>query len=252
MKEPIQLFVFEGRVLPEVLGVGIKCPDQFKYADPDGMVGIFDLKISAGKFRVSVELKNLDEETKKWAIVRGHELVTSIVDLFAFTLGYALHVIVDHMIEDGRIKPFIVSHSSVKNFIDDFDDNQFERLVEHVIGDLDLKLALRDLILSLSTMNYSAIAACRSTEAIRNQFRHADETDAQAWNAMRTCLNLSRDYIQYITDASIKPRHGHRGAALLSDQSEVTHRAWLIMNRYLCYLLGGKPTRLPELQHPPI
>lgn len=252
MKKRTHILVFEGRVLPEILGVGIKCPDPFEYADPDGMAGVFSLSISDGKVKVSAKLANLDENTKQWAVVRGHELVTSIIDLYAFTLGYALHVIIDFTIENGQKKPFILSHTSVKNFIEEFSDDQFEQLIEHVIADLDLKLALRDLVLSLSTMNYSAIAACRSTEAIRNYFRENDETDAQAWERMRTCLNLSREYIQYITDASKKPRHGHRGAALLSDQSEITHRAWLIMNRYMCYLLEGSPTTLSISQHPKV
>jgi len=238
--------VFKGRVFPEILEASIEVDNKIFYADPNGPEGEFDIDISRGVITVIVKVNADDAQIKSWALVRAKELVTSIVDLYAFTLGYALQVLMDHAVEGGVKKPLIISHSSVKNYISDYSDEQFKKLMELVAFDLDLKLALRDLILSLSTMNYSAIAACRAMEAIRNKFRKVDEADNKAWKKMRDTLKISRDYIQFVTDASQMPRHGHRGAALLYDQSDITHRAWSIMDRYFNYLLLGQPKYLPD------
>ena len=97
----------EGRIIPEVLEIGIHCPDKFEYSDPSGHKGIFDLEISDGLIKIEVELATNDEELKKWAIVRGHELAVSIVDLYAFTLGYALITVIDATVENDVRKPFI-------------------------------------------------------------------------------------------------------------------------------------------------
>ena len=245
IQNPVTL-IFKGRVIPEILEVSIEVENKFYYGDPDGTEGIFDIDISDGMITVRVEIDANGQTSKDWALVRAKEMVTSIVDLFAFTLGYALQVVIDYTIENNKKKPLIISHTSVKQYISDYSDEQFKNLIELVAFDLDLKLALRDLILSLSTMNYSAIAACRAMEAIRNDFRIDEEGDNQAWKRMRTALNISRMYIQFVTDASQKPRHGHRGAALLFDQSDVTHRAWAVMSRYLDYLLLDKPEILPD------
>lgn len=237
---------FKGRVFPEILEASIEVENKILYADPDGPEGVFDIEISKGIITVIVNVKSYDENTKAWALVRAKELVTSIVDLYAFTLGYALQVLMDYALEDDVKKPLIISHSSVRNYVTEYTDEQFKALMELVAFDLDLKLALRDLILSLSTMNYSAIAACRAMEAIRNNFRGDKDEDNQAWKRMRKVLKVSRGYVQFVTDASQMPRHGHRGAALLFDQSDITHRAWIVMDRYFNYLLLDKPDCLPE------
>ena len=240
----------EGRVIPEAHDVSIAFDDRIEQTEPDGKSAIFDIKISGGKITARVELGSDRKDLIDWAVVRTIELATTLVDLHAFTNGLALHVVADTITSGTDTTAISISHRSVTSFISHFSDSELQTIREEMLRDLDLRMAVRDLIQSLSTLNYSAIAACRATESIRNKFRNGNEDDSKAWASMRHALNLSRDYVQLLSDASRQPRHGNRGDAVTFDQSEITHRAWRIMDRYFNFLIAGKADSLPESDFP--
>ena len=240
----------KGRVIPEVHNVSIALDDRFEMKDPVGKNAVFDIDISDGNITAQIDLETEGKDLIDWAVVRTIELVTSFVDLHAFTNGLALHVVADTITSASETKAISTSHRSVTKFISRFSDSEFQTIQEEMIRDLDLRMALRDLVQSLSTLNYSAIAACRAAESIRNKFRNGTEDDSKAWVSMRNALNLSRDFVQLLSDASRQPRHGCRGNAVQFDQSEITHRAWKIMDRYFNYLIAGKIASLSKHDFP--
>ncbi|MEP4704986.1 MAG: hypothetical protein ABJZ62_09080 [Hyphomicrobiales bacterium] len=241
----------EGRVLPERRSVTIAGLKTISYSDPQGFNAEFDIEISDSKIRIECSIPEKSNWHLQMCIVRAFEFATAAVDLYAFSKGWALDVILDDYVVAGQKQGIAVSETSVASLctvISNEDD--FLEIWEYLISNLNLKLAFRDLISSLSTLNYSAVAACRALECIRNSIAPDGTKDSDRWEFLRKKLQIERAYIQYITDAAREPRHGNRGAAFGDEQLEITHRIWKIMNRYIEFLKRGENEILPKDEFP--
>ncbi|MDF3153540.1 hypothetical protein P3C58_16300 [Mesorhizobium sp. XAP10] len=240
----------EGWVLPEIRRVSIPDIDSISFKDPNGFEGIFKFKIRDGNVHVECDIVSSCDNALQFCTVRSLELATALVDIFAFSKGWALSVIVDFMTRGEERRPIALSEQSVQAYCNAFQSAaEFQQLSNLVLPNLSLRFAFRDLVSSLSTLNYSAIAAARAVEVIRSQMA-SDTSESQAWEVMRNKLRIERSYLKFITDASRYPRHGNRGATDGGTQIVVTHRAWAIMTRYLEFLKRGGKEELPEDMFP--
>lgn len=236
---------WSGRVIPEHLKTSIVWPHAVKLVYPSGEEGLFRLTIIEGRVTATVELAELDAELIKWGTIRALEFASTLVNFEAFRTGRSLSVVFDETnVEDEKI-PLALSHRSVLQHIREYQPAEIELIQDELFDQLDLRLALGDLVSSLSTLNYSAIAACRAVETIRNLIAEPAVSDDKAWSQMRCALNLTKPFLTLITDASKNPRHGRRGMIDVNGQSEITHRAWAVMGRYFEFVLLGKPDTLP-------
>lgn len=243
--------IMEGRVLPENRAVTINNLESIRYRDPRGFEAVFDIKIEDSEIQIkctgSTEINSLPE----MSIVRAYELVTSLVDLYAFSKGWALHVILDNFTVNGVRQGIALSQVSAAPFCTTIsNENDFHEIWELLLSNFELKFAFRDLISSLSTLNYSSIAASRALDSIRKSIAPDGSTESESWRILREKLQIERMYLQFITDSSREPRHGNRGAAVGEDQLEVTHRIWKIMNRYIEYLKRGATEKLCQEEFP--
>lgn len=241
----------EGRVLPELLKVSIPIKHSIRYSEPYGFEATFEIKIEFGKIHLVCNIKNEIDDYYEICVIRAYEIVSTLIDVFAFSKGWALSLIFDTVVQDEKTKQINFGESSVRQRCTAFENSgNFQRITEIVMDDLNLRLAFRDLISSLNTFNYSAIAAARSVEAIRLVMAPSIKSESKAWDILRSKLRIERGYLQFVTDASRKPRHGNRGETDGETQLEVTHRAWAVMNRYLEFMLRGGEDILPENKFP--
>jgi len=207
----------------------------------------FEIRITDGALRIECLITNSVVDEYEFCIVRAYEVVTAIVDVIAFTKGWALSVIFDHTIRDGIKKPMILSHGKVREYTSSIkNEKDFEDVLDIVQGNLNLRLAIHDLILALNTLNYPNVAAARSVEALRHIMAPPNTPESQAWEILRTNLRIERPYLQFITDNSRQARHGNRETAVGTVQAEATVRAWAIMNRFLEFMKRGGNNPLPE------
>jgi len=65
------------------------------------------------------------------------------------------------------------------------------------------------------------------------------EKTGEQWAKMRSALNLTEEYLKYITDLSKGPRHGERTRIEGESTTEITRRSWIIMNRFIEYRKRG-------------
>jgi hypothetical protein len=217
---------FEGRVLPEHRQITLPQMNSVRYSDPTGFNAIIDVSVVKSVIKVVCKSVDGSDRNQGMSMVRSYECATALVDIFAFSKGWALHVALDHMVLPGVRVPIGLSETSVQQYCTTLtSDEDFQQVWQIVISNFHLKFALRDLISSLSTLNYSSIAAARSVETIRKLIAPKGASEKAAWEAMRSSLNIDRAYLQRITDSSREPRHGNRGAAFGKDQMVVTHRA---------------------------
>lgn len=247
----VKPFTIEGRVLPERRQVSISGLKTISYSDPRGFDAKFDIVIKDSKIQIKCSIAEQSNWHMQMSIVRAYELTTAAVDLYAFSKGWALSVILDDFVINGKKQGIALSETSVASLCNVISsENDFLEAWEHLLSNFNLKFAFRDLISSLSTLNYSSIAACRALESIRNSIAPDGSNDNEGWKLLREKLRVERDYIQFITDSSREPRHGNRGAAFGDDQLEITHRVWKIMDRYMEYQKRGANEILPEDEFP--
>ena len=108
------------------------------------------------------------------------------------------------------------------------------------LSDPDVMLAVNDLIASIAVSHHGPINCGRVVEVIRDAIAPRSAKEKQAWEIMRTSLNLSFDYVQFITHVSKGPRHGKRMGVTTQDQfNETINRAWTVMNRFFEYKKRG-------------
>lgn len=244
------LVFFKGRVLPEARRVSVPETNPILFQDPNGFEGNFLIKIHDSFFAVECNIIKECENIFQFCAIRSLEFVGALVDIYAFSKGWALSVIVDSITVDGRTRGIALSELSVQSQCIPLENSaDFQKISDLVLPNLNLRFAFRDLISSLSTLNYSAIAAARAIEAIRRSMS-SSSSESEAWQIMRNKLRIERSYLQFITDASRYPRHGDRGATDGVTQMMVTHRAWETMNRYLEFMKQGGEEALPKDKYP--
>lgn len=243
-------FRFEGRVIPEVRNVTIPKVNPVHISDPWGFHGDIDISVVNG--RVNIDCVCFDEVARAdMCVARCFECVTGLVDLYAYTKGWNLTVILDAMIVDGSKSRLAVSEKGLPPLVSSIaDDEDFRAVSALLLKKFNLKFALHDLIVAIGALNYPHIGTARSMEAIRGMIAPDARNESEAWRTMRSLLNIERDYLQRITDASRGPRHGDRGGATGDTQMTVMQRAWTIMDRYLEFLKRGGETRLPLSEYP--
>jgi hypothetical protein len=114
------------------------------------------------------------------------------------------------------------------------------------LSDPTIYVALIDLISSLPTAQEATVRCGRAVDAIRHHM--APQNDRKAgWPAMRDNLNLTQQYLEFITDVSKGPRHGEVKSNTFSTSQEVLNRAWTVMNRFLEFKIrGNQQLPLPE------
>lgn len=246
----MDMVIIDGRVLPEVRRVSIPDIKPISLNDPNGFEGTFEIKIRKGKVRIDCGVVKPCDNTLQFCAIRSLEFATALVDIFAFSKGWALSVIIDFVTSGEERRPIALSEQSVQAYCNAFKSPaEFQQVSDLVLPNLGLRFAFRDLVSSLSTLNYSAIAAARAVEVIRSLIS-PETSESEAWKIMRNKLRIERSYLQFITDASRYPRHGNRGATDGGSQIIVTHRAWAVMTRYLEFLKRGGKDELPEDMFP--
>lgn len=240
-----------GRVLPERRNVNIPKQRPILYRDVGGFEAEFDIEVRNGE--VEVLCKNIQNDDDKFqlCIIRSLEIVTAIIDVFAFSKGWALSVMYDCTIIGDMLQPIALGESSVQKCCTAFSSQDgFDRIVEHVYQNFNLRFAFHDLVASLGNLNYSAIAAARAIDAIRQIMNPPGTPEKIGWETLRKKLVVEKSYLEFISRASRGPRHGDRGDTSGPIQMEVTYRAWTIMNRYLEFMNRGGTDQLPEHEFP--
>ena len=169
--------IFEGRVLPEHRHVTIPAVDGIRYVDPAGLDAEIDVLVCEG--RVIVTCSPIQGQPDiGLCLARCYETVSTLVDLYAFGKGWALSVILDYLITSDRRRPIALSETSVQPLNTALlCDEDLRVLWPIVMKNFSLKFAIRDLIMSVGTLNYSAIAAARAVESIRAAIASAAASD---------------------------------------------------------------------------
>lgn len=173
--------------------------------------------------------------------MRALDLSRASVNVVGFAMGYGLtvhlHTLVDPTGNSSAIvftDPRLPSLCTAYNLTVGFDE-----VHSMVLREPTLFMAFDDLIAAITLPHKAPVNCARVMDRLKHLIAPTGVKDKAAWQAMRNALRVDEAYLKYITDSSSAPRHGRPDHIPGTVTTEVTVRAWTVMNRYLEYRKAG-------------
>lgn len=245
---------FIGRVLPRRALVTSKVPELKWRLDQADIDVTFRVNIADSVINVECELEEYNHSYITGLIKRATDLARGAVDVIVFAVGHSLTVVLETVIwPDGTPEairfydPATPSLCTAYN-LDPERQADLDAVYRLVLTDAPLLGALHDLVEVLSVAHVACVNCGRVIDAIRRMITPPGVgLDRHAWQAMHSALNVSREYLEWISKQAPGPRHGDRTFVPGDITTEVTHRTWAVMNRFLEYRKrGNQPLTYPD------
>jgi hypothetical protein len=185
--------------------------------------------------------------------MHAYDMAMAAVDSLCFFYGFGLRAFIEIFVDENgkqtaltpRAGHEVIGLCTAFNLDPSYTGpDNFEAMMRLILEERSLLLALNDLIAPVSQFNLATINCARSIETLRSAMASPGWTRDKEWEFMREQLNLTKAYTQFVIGLSTEPRHGKRKAPEVGQQSEITKRAWVIMDRFMHYRKGGNQ-RLP-------
>jgi hypothetical protein len=172
--------------------------------------------------------------------------IGGIIDAIAFKNGVGLRLLIDHCkLPDQAPRP-LKSGSPAFAPLCPFTESEVIKFVE---GERRLLKPLNDLVQTLFNPLDSFVNCQRAIEGLARLISSDEENRQKRWVNLRENLNLSREYVQPISDQSTAYRHGYTGPISMVDVGMTHTKAWIITARFLEFRKRGN-VKLPLSEFP--
>lgn len=227
-----------GRVLPEVVKISVDHTPIVKWESPDiSLTMEFTNHITDSRIDVECKLNRWDPDTFVPVYMRALDLGRASVDVIAFTMGYGLTVFLDTLVDpSGTRSTILLKDDSLPPLCTAFTLNKgFDEVHSMVLQDTALYMALNDLIVAITLPHVAPVNCARAMDRLKHLIALPGAKDKHAWQKMQDALRINEAYLKLITDHSAAPRHGKPINIPGAVTTEITRRAWTVMNRYFEY-----------------
>ena len=197
-------------------------------------------EIANSNIRLECDLDRYEEQYLQDLWATAWDYARMAVNLIGFQSGAGLITVVDTIIRP-RQKPDLMRTqlAALSQQCTAYDLNSTQQIAGIVSSDIAVIRAFKDLVESLIIPNNAVVNCARVMDTIRRMVAPSLNEKA-AWEEMRRVLNVSKDYLTFITEASKNARHGNYSATTSTPKlMEVLVRAWAVMNRFLEYKKSG-------------
>lgn len=234
---------FRGKVLPDSMQISIDFRPTINWKANELQYDV-DIVCRIDKSAVDIECALSDWRPEYFADLyrRVLDVCRAKVDVIAFKMAWGLTVLLETFeAPDGTVTRIVQTSPNLEGICTAYSlEKGFDEVCEHVLRQPLLFMAMRELTTAISLPHVSLVECARAMDRIKNLLSTPGSKDKAAWAQMREKLRLDEAYLKYITDASANPRHGQPGHTSGMVTVEVTRRAWVVMNRYLEYLMRGE------------
>jgi len=184
----------------------------------------------------------------------AYDLARTAVNILTFASGMTQTIILDQLVDvDGTVSAFVIHDPTLGALCtayamkDGKTDERVQEILKIVVSEPALFSALDHLITATSLHHFITVNSARSVEALRHAMAGSEMSRSKAWEMFRTNLNIDHDYLRLITDHSQAGRHGETKFVPGTITTEIIHRAWSVMNRFLEFRVrGNKPLPLAD------
>ncbi len=252
---PTLLFI--GQVLPGHFEV-TTAPFDCKWGDTgDGLDVLLNIKIESSVITVRCTADRFEDPSYTQLLLKVLDLTRGMVDLFGFASGIPFSINFHTCIQpDWTRSNIVIAYYDMARIctainitsLDPADRQTLHQTMQLVLADGGLTRALRDLMEAVSVPHRAIINCGRVIDSLRHLTTNGMPAN-DSWRVFRSTLNISKDYIKLITDASTGPRHGAPPFLPKDKIDLIVERTCIVMNRFLEFKkLGSTP--LPESEFP--
>lgn len=233
---------FIGKVVPECIQITVRGHPTLNWRNAEqGIEAKFDVHIENNIVFVDFESNRSDPEHLGQAVIRAIDVAEATACLVAFREGLGVSIIIDKVErEDGTLDDVVAEEKMLAGLATSIRSSEgTEFLMNRMLVDHVLLLALRDLADSIRHVHTAAINCTRALDAICTYFIPEGKRRNDGWEPMRLALNVSKAYLQSVTEFSKGPRHGQRTIVPDARLGEAGIKTWKVMDRFLIYLKRG-------------
>jgi len=240
---------FTGRVLPPARSVSIPNQPTFNWkADDLGLDMTFHVRIQDSLIIIDCDVNKFDESSHLVPLfMRAYDIAKASIDLAAFATGDGLSAVLDTFTDAaGTSIPLAAQRPSLGNYATAvrLGTGDFDTLLQIVLAEPPLFMALRDLIEAVSSPQRAGVNCARAMRNLWPYFARSGGSHEATGLALRDNLQVSWTYVRTITQTSTRADETHIPPEMMTD---VIERAWIVMNRFLEYRKrGGQPLPLSE------
>jgi hypothetical protein len=231
---------FIGRILPTELKLTVPVFEAQWRWDQKELDLTFRVKVDNSLVNVECELERYEPDYLVELHRRALDLAFAAANVVSFATGYGTRVWLDSLIlPDGTSSSLVMHDPSLVPLCTAYGlQRDLNKVIQMVASDPALFRCLNDLVEAITLPHVSLVNCGRVIDSIRRMIA-PDSEDQPAWQAMHKALNLSRSYQELVSQRSTGPRHGESAFVPGEVTAEITHRTWVIMNRFLEYRKQG-------------
>jgi hypothetical protein len=202
------------------------------------------LTITKAAINIICESNASGEDCYTRAYFFAYDLAHSVTGLYGFRNGLALSVLLETVTKpDGVLYNLHHYHPNLEGLVSVLTTQQdgginIGDVLPIILSDPTIQVALTDLLETLEATREAPFRCGRAVDAIRHSMVMGKERK-EGWARMRDCLNVSEEYLSFITEESKGPRHGDVKTNAWDASREILSRSWSIMNRFLEFKIRG-------------
>jgi hypothetical protein len=249
---------FIGRILPSFLGFTFTdiTPITVRSSTGKWPTVKFSIQIMNCSIDIDCELSRYEEDDLGYLHVRALDLTRACVDLAVFGSGQGMTVILDAFTKpNGQTVLLAFTQRELASECTAItvtptptqeEREKFAKLMTTVTTDPALFLALHDLAQTVAGPHQVPTNCGRVLDGLR-KIVAADVDAKKGWVKMQQLLNVSPEYMKWVSDQSANPRHGDRSFVPGPVIKEISRRTWAVMNRFLEFRIrGSQPLPISE------
>ena len=202
----------------------------------------FHVRVQDGAIVIDCDLNKFDESAHLVVLfMRATELAKASIDLASFASVHGLTAVLETFTDASGTsiplaaqRPSLEAHAAAVRL----GTADFDKLLDLVLAEPPLFMALHDLIEALSSPQRARVNCARAIRNLWPYFGRSGSPETAAL-ALRDNLQISSAYVRRIT----RQDQTH---ASPEGTSDVVEQAWIVMNRFLEYRKRGQPLPLSE------
>jgi hypothetical protein len=227
---------FNGFVTPAGI-VGRSSGRQPSFSDTVMAGATISFEIIDSQVSIDCDLPSVESVPFSVIHIFSFLVVRGVLDAMSFAHGAALTLILDSCTFPGDIQktlllqePELAKRCTVPHV----------EIIRLAAAERAILKHLHELVGALSNLLDSEVKCANAVEGFAQLiFPSGKDKDKQRWEAFRRTLNLSEDYVKFITKLSRHSRHGGTDSQSIPDIVETRRRSWTIANRFIEFRKRG-------------
>ena len=226
---------FAGYVEPTFLKINAQSIKPIPWKDTNLPPFVFMYRIKEAEVSIICEIETVDEFAVNYTHLVVYSFVASVINCLGFAKAEGFRLILNSCTIPGKEPASLHSGNPILTSICSFTSQE---ILDMMMADRRIARPLGDLAETRNNPMDSYINVQRAIDGI-GLLLSDEEEPSKRWKAIRESLNLSRPYLQFISDLSRGPRHGSTAPVSMVNVAEVQARGWIVMNRFLEFRKRG-------------